>query len=104
MEANFSAEEAARTRSAAKPLTFLPERRMLFIGLVVNSRKEVLYDARRILGGSWSPEHNWGWQPVEGVESIMDAARLRVRFCFRCLKKVLTMETFLIIVKLTNVS
>ena len=50
MEANFSAEEAARTRSAAKPLTFLPERRMLFIGLVVNSRKEVLYDARRILG------------------------------------------------------
>jgi hypothetical protein len=52
MEANFSAEEAARTRSAAKPLTFLPERRMLFIGLVVNSRKEVLYDARRILGES----------------------------------------------------
>ena len=52
MEANFSAEEAARTRSAEKPLTFLPERRILFIGLVVNSRKEVLYDATRILGGS----------------------------------------------------
>lgn len=52
MEANFSAEEAAHTRSVAKPLTFLPERRMLFIGLVVNSRKEVLYDARRILGKS----------------------------------------------------
>ena len=54
MEANFSAEEAARTRSAAKPLplTFLPECRMLFIGLAVNSRKEVLYDAIRILGGS----------------------------------------------------
>ena len=50
MEANFSAEETARTRSAAKPLTFLPERRMLFIGLAVNSRKEVLYDATRILG------------------------------------------------------
>lgn len=50
MEANFSAEEAARTRSAAKPLIFLPERRMLFIGLAVNSRKEVLYDATRILG------------------------------------------------------
>ena len=49
MEANFSAEEAARTRSAAKPLTFLPE---FFIGLAVNSRKEVLYDATRILGGS----------------------------------------------------
>ena len=52
MEANFSAEEAVRTRSAAKPLTFLPERRMLFIGLFVNNRKEVLYDARRILGES----------------------------------------------------
>ena len=38
MEANFSAEEAARTRSAAKPLTFLPERRMLFIGLVAARR------------------------------------------------------------------
>ena len=50
MEANFSAEEAARTRSAAKPLTFLPERRMLFIGLAVNSCKEVLYDATCILG------------------------------------------------------
>ena len=36
----------------AKPLTFLPERRMLFIWLAVNSRKEVLYDATRILGGS----------------------------------------------------
>jgi len=52
MEANFSAEEAARTRSAAKPLTFLPECRILFIWLAVNSRKEVLYDATRILGGS----------------------------------------------------
>ena len=35
MEANFSAEEAARTRSAAKPLTFLPERRILAAGIVV---------------------------------------------------------------------
>lgn len=52
MKANFSAEEAARTRSAAKPLTFLPEHRMLFIGLVLNNCKEVLYDATRILGGS----------------------------------------------------
>ena len=52
MEANFSEEEAARTRSAAKPLTFLPECRILFIGLAVNSRKEVLYDATRILGES----------------------------------------------------
>lgn len=52
MEANFSAEEAARTRSAAKPLTFLPECRMLFIGLVVNSRKEVLYDATILIPGT----------------------------------------------------
>ena len=50
MEANFSAEESARTRSAAKLLTFLPECRILFIWLAVNSRKEVLYDATRILG------------------------------------------------------
>ena len=94
MEANFSAEEAARTRSAAKPLTFLPERRMLFIGLAVNSRKEILYDATRILGESWAPEHNWGCQPVESVESIMDAARLRARFYFHCIWNLLTMETF----------
>ena len=52
MEANFSAEEAARTRSAAKPLNFLPERRMLFIGLVVNSCKEVLYDATILIPGT----------------------------------------------------
>ena len=32
-----------------------------------------------------SPEHNWGCQPVEGVESIMDAARLRARFYFHCI-------------------
>ena len=94
MEANFAAEEAAHTRSAAKPLTFLPERRMLFIWLFVNNRKEVLYDARRILGESWAPEHNWGCQPVEGVESIMDAARLRARFYFHCIWNLLTMETF----------
>ena len=52
MEANFSAEEAARTRSAAKPLTFLPERRMLFIWLAVNSCKEVLYDATILIPGT----------------------------------------------------
>ena len=36
----------------AKPLTFLPECRILFIWLFVNSRKKVLYDATRILGES----------------------------------------------------
>ena len=49
----------------------------------------------------------WEWvgnQPVESIEAIMDAARLRVRFCFYCLKNLLTMGTFLIIVELTNIS
>ena len=39
MEANFSAEEAARTRSAAKPLTFLPERSILLAWLVIFNRR-----------------------------------------------------------------
>ena len=52
MEANFLAKGADSTLYTAKPLTFLPERRMLFIGLAVNSRKEILYDATRILGES----------------------------------------------------
>ena len=34
----------------AKPLTFLPERSILFAKLVMNNRKEVLHDTRRILG------------------------------------------------------
>ena len=40
-----------RLRSlCCKPLTFLPERSILFIWLVMNNRKEVLHDTRRILG------------------------------------------------------
>ncbi len=39
MEANFSVEEAACTRYAAKPLTFLPERRILSVWLAINNRK-----------------------------------------------------------------
>ena len=35
----------------AKPLTFLPERSILFMRLVMNNHKEVLHDTRRILGG-----------------------------------------------------
>ena len=35
---------------AAKPLTFLPERSILFAELAMNNRKEVLHDTRRILG------------------------------------------------------
>ena len=34
----------------AKPLTFLPERSILFAELAMNNRKEVLHDTRRILG------------------------------------------------------
>ena len=34
----------------AKPLTFLPERSILFARLVMNNYKEVLHDTRRILG------------------------------------------------------
>ena len=34
----------------AKPLTFLPERSILLVWLVVFNRKEVLHDTRRILG------------------------------------------------------
>ena len=49
MEANFSVEEAACTCYAAKPLTFLPERRILFAWLAINNRKGGLHDARHIL-------------------------------------------------------
>lgn len=35
---------------AAKPLTFLPERSILLVRLVIFNRKEVLHDTRRILG------------------------------------------------------
>ena len=34
----------------AKPLTFLPERSILFMKLVMNNHEEVLHDTRRILG------------------------------------------------------
>lgn len=34
----------------AKPLTFLPERSILFAKLVMNNHKEVLHDTRRVLG------------------------------------------------------
>ena len=46
----------------AKPLTFLPERSILFAELVMNNHKEVLHDTRRILGDfdplSW--HKSWG--------------------------------------------
>ena len=46
----------------AKPLTFLPERSILFAKLVMNNRKEVLHDTRRILGdpNSLSRYKPWG--------------------------------------------
>ena len=34
----------------AKPLTFLPERSILLVQLVIFNHKEVLHDTRRILG------------------------------------------------------
>ena len=34
----------------AKPLTFLPERSILFMWLVIFNHKEVQHDTRRILG------------------------------------------------------
>ena len=50
MEANFSAKGADSTLYTAKPLTFLPERSILLVRLVMFNHKEVLYDTRRILG------------------------------------------------------
>ena len=46
----------------AKPLTFLPERSILFAELVANNRKEVLHDTRRVLGDpdSISRYKPWG--------------------------------------------
>jgi len=46
----------------AKPLTFLPERSILFAKLVMNNRKEVLHDTRRVLGdpNSLSRHKPWG--------------------------------------------
>ena len=45
----------------AKPLTFLPERSILFAELVVNNRKEVLHDTRRVLGDSNSLSRYKPW-------------------------------------------
>ncbi|MFR3586632.1 MAG: hypothetical protein ACLTV3_10510 [Faecalibacterium prausnitzii] len=50
-EVNFSVQETICILYTAKPLTFLPERSILFTKLVMNNRKEVLHDTRRILGG-----------------------------------------------------
>ena len=46
----------------AKPLTFLPERSILFAELAMNNHKEVLHDTRRILGdpNSLSRYKPWG--------------------------------------------
>ena len=44
----------------AKPLTFLPERSILFAELVMNNRKEVLHDTRRVLG---NPNSLSGYKP-----------------------------------------
>ena len=51
MEANFSMRETIRPLCVAKPLTFLLERSILCMWLVIFNRKEVLHDIRRILGG-----------------------------------------------------
>ena len=41
MEANFSAKGADSTLYTAKPLTFLPERSILLVRLVIFNHKEV---------------------------------------------------------------
>ena len=50
----------------AKPLTFLPERSILFARLVMNNYKEVLHDTRRILGDfdPLSGHKSWGGLPT----------------------------------------
>jgi len=62
MEANFSAKGADSTLYTAKPLTFLPERSILLVRLVIFNRKEVLHDTRRILGDfdPLSGHKSWG--------------------------------------------
>ncbi len=45
----------------AKPLTFLPERSILFAELVANNRKEVLHDTRRVLGDPDSISRHKPW-------------------------------------------
>ena len=49
-EVNFSMQETICILYTAKPLTFLPERSILLVRLVIFNRKEVLHDTRRILG------------------------------------------------------
>jgi hypothetical protein len=49
-EVNFSMQETICILYTAKPLTFLPERSILLVWLVIFNRKEVLHDTRRILG------------------------------------------------------
>ena len=46
----------------AKPLTFLPERSILLVQLVIFNRKEVLHDTRCILGDidPLSGHKSWG--------------------------------------------
>lgn len=58
----------------AKPLTFLPERSILFIRLVMNNCKEVLHDTRRVLGNpdSLSRYKPWGRLCVLLKKSLSD--------------------------------
>ena len=62
MEANFSAKGADSILYTAKPLTFLPERSILFARLVIFNHREVLHDTRRILGDfdPLSGHKSWG--------------------------------------------
>ena len=62
VEVNFSVQETICILYTAKPLTFLPERSILLVRLVVNNRKEVLHDTRRILGDidPLSGHKSWG--------------------------------------------
>jgi hypothetical protein len=61
-EVNFSMQETICILYTAKPLTFLPERSILFMWLVIFNHKEVQHDTRRILGDidSLSGYKPWG--------------------------------------------
>jgi hypothetical protein len=61
-EVNFSMQETICILYTAKPLTFLPERSILFMWLVTFNCKEVRHDTRRILGDfdPLSGHKSWG--------------------------------------------
>ena len=67
------------------------------LALVDDAYQKLLSDGAEDLlssAGLEAAKCDWGNQPVESIEAIMDAARLRVQFCFHCLKKPLDNGNF----------